>query len=61
VVARRIVVVMLARVLNEEEAEGGDVLAPLSRSSNEFLAGFERQCEGSGVALYRRIAAPLTN
>jgi len=42
-------------VLIEEEAEGGDVLAGLSRSSPNFLAGFERQCEGGGVALYRRM------
>jgi hypothetical protein len=47
-------------VLIEEEAEGGDVLARLSRSTKEFLAGFERQCEGGGVALYRRIASPST-
>ena len=37
-------------VLIDEEAEGGDVLARLSRSSREFLAGFKRECEGGGVA-----------
>ena len=41
-------------VLIEEEAEGGDVIARLSRSSPMFLVGFQRQCEGGGVALYRR-------
>jgi hypothetical protein len=48
-------------VLIEEEAEGGDVLARLARSSTDFLAGFERQCEGGGVALYHRVNAPPTN
>jgi hypothetical protein len=43
-------------VLIEEEAEGGDVLARRARDSTEFLAGFERQCEGGGVALYHRVA-----
>jgi hypothetical protein len=42
-------------MLIEEEAEGGDVLARLSRSFPGFLDGFERECEGGGVALYRRI------
>jgi hypothetical protein len=48
-------------ILIEEHAEGGDVLARLSRRTKEFLAGFERQCEGGGVVLYRRIASPSTN
>jgi hypothetical protein len=48
-------------ILIEEEAEGGDVLARLSRRTKEFLTGFERRCEGGGVALYRRIGAPSTN
>ena len=42
-------------VLIEELAEGGDVLARRRTTSPEFLAGFERQCEGGGVALYRRM------
>ena len=42
-------------VLIEESAEGGDALARLRTSSPTFLAGFERHCEGGGVALYRRI------
>jgi hypothetical protein len=46
-------------VLIEDEAEGGDALARLRRSSPEFLAGFERECEGGGVVLYRRI--PVTS
>ncbi|HXW06943.1 MAG TPA: hypothetical protein VD833_17050 [Vicinamibacterales bacterium] len=41
-------------ILVDEEGEGGDALARLSRASDEFLAGFERVCEGGGVALYRR-------
>jgi hypothetical protein len=41
-------------VLIEEQAEGGDMLAKLRDSSPEFLKGFERVCEGGGVALYRR-------
>lgn len=45
-------------VLIEEHAEGGDVLARLKMNSPTFLAGFERQCEGGGVALYRRTGAP---
>jgi hypothetical protein len=44
-------------VLIEERAEGGDVLARLRDQSAAFLDGFERMCEGGGVALYRRIAA----
>jgi hypothetical protein len=42
-------------ILIEEHAEGGDVLARLARSSTAFLDGFERSCEGGGVALYRRV------
>jgi len=45
-------------VLIEELAEGGDVLARLGRESPEFLSRFTRQCEGGGVALYRRSGAP---
>jgi hypothetical protein len=41
-------------VLIEEQAEGGDLLAGASRQRPEFLAGFDRVCEGGGVALYRR-------
>jgi hypothetical protein len=43
-------------VLIEERAEGGDVLARLRISSPQFLEGFERVCDGGGVALYRRAA-----
>ena len=42
-------------VLIEEFAEGGDVLARRRESSPGFLVGFERHCEGGGVALYRRV------
>jgi hypothetical protein len=45
-------------LLIEEHAEGGDVLARLSRDSSSFLAGFRRECEGGGVALYRRVSTP---
>jgi hypothetical protein len=45
-------------VLIEEEAEGGDLLARHRKSSPEFLTRFDRQCEGGGVALYRRREAP---
>jgi hypothetical protein len=44
-------------ILIEEQAEGGDVLARLRGSSTAFLAGFERRCEGGGVALYQRSKA----
>jgi hypothetical protein len=43
-------------LLMEEYAEGGDVLARLSRESSAFLAAFRRECEGGGVAVYRRMA-----
>jgi hypothetical protein len=42
-------------VLIEEVAEGGDVLARRRESSPGFMRGFERHCEGGGVALYRRV------
>ncbi len=41
-------------VLIEEQAEGGDLLAQRLRDRPDFLAGFDRVCEGGGVALYRR-------
>jgi hypothetical protein len=41
-------------VLIEEKANGGDVLAKLSRENPHFLDGFSRVCEGAGVALYKR-------
>ena len=43
-----------AWILIEEKAEGGDMLARLSRAKPAFLDGYERRCEGAGVALYRR-------
>jgi hypothetical protein len=45
-------------LLMEEHAEGGDVLARLSRESSAFLAAFSRECEGGGMAVYRRLDAP---
>ena len=45
-------------LLMEEHAEGGDVLARLSRESSAFLAAFTRECDGGGVALYRRVMTP---
>jgi hypothetical protein len=41
-------------VLVEERAEGGDILAARQRERPDFLAAFDRVCEGGGVALYRR-------
>jgi hypothetical protein len=41
-------------VLIEERAEGGDILALRQRERPDFLAAFDRLCEGGGVALYRR-------
>lgn len=46
-------------ILIEEHAEGGDVLARLRQRSATFLEGFERVCEGGGVALYQRTATEL--
>ena len=43
-----------AWMLIEEKAEGGDMLARLSRVRPDFLSGYERVCEGAGLALYRR-------
>jgi hypothetical protein len=45
-------------VVIEEQAEGGDVLAKQRNASPAFLAGFEKQCAGGGVVLYRRVVAP---
>jgi hypothetical protein len=44
-----------AWILIEERAEGGDMLAVLSRQHPAFLSGYQRVAEGGGVALYRRI------
>jgi len=44
-------------VLVEEQAEGGDLVAKMSRANPRFLAGFTRLCDGGGVALYHRTAA----
>jgi hypothetical protein len=41
-------------VLIEEKAEGGDMLAHIAREKPSFLDGYERVCEGAGLALYRR-------
>jgi hypothetical protein len=40
-------------ILIEERAEGGDVLAMRAREQPAFLQGFQRVCDGGGVALYR--------
>jgi hypothetical protein len=45
-------------ILIEEEARGGDMLAALARENPHFLDGYERTCEGGGVALYRRLGIP---
>jgi hypothetical protein len=41
-------------ILIEEKAQGGDVLARVSREHPHFLDGYRRACEGAGLALYRR-------
>jgi hypothetical protein len=41
-------------VLIEEKAEGGDMLARLARKRPSFLEGYQRVCEGAGLALYKR-------
>jgi hypothetical protein len=41
-------------VLVEEVAEGGDLIALRQRANPQFLAGYERICDGGNVALYRR-------
>ena len=43
-----------AWILIEEKAEGGDMLAHIARERPVFLEGYERMCEGAGLALYRR-------
>jgi len=47
-------------VLIEEKAEGGDMLARIARERPTFLDGYERVCEGAGLALYRRAAKSPT-
>ena len=41
-------------LLIEEKAEGGDMLARAARERPAFLDGYQRVCEGAGLALYRR-------
>jgi hypothetical protein len=41
-------------ILFEEQSEGGDVLTRWRRRFPELVDGFERVCEGGGVALYRK-------
>jgi hypothetical protein len=38
----------------DEESEGGDWLAGLTRTSSHFLDGFTRVCKAAGIAVYRR-------
>jgi hypothetical protein len=45
-------------VLIDEEAGARDLLARHRKSSPEFLAAFDRQCDGGGVALYQRRETP---
>lgn len=42
-------------ILFEEKAEGGDMLTARRRAWPSFVDGFDRVCEGGGVALYRRV------
>ena len=41
-------------IVIEEQAEGGDMLFQRSHDRPDFLAAYDRVCEGGGVALYRR-------
>jgi len=41
-------------MLVEEQAEGGDILAQLTRRRPSFSDGMTRICDGGGVALYRK-------
>ena len=41
-------------VLIEEAAEGGDMLFQRHKASPQFLAAYDRICEGGNVALYKR-------
>jgi hypothetical protein len=41
-------------VMVEERAEGGDMLYQKQQSWPQFLAGYDRVCEGGNVALYKR-------
>ena len=43
-----------AWMLIEEKAEGGDMLALRARERPLFLKGYDRVCEGAGLALYKR-------
>jgi hypothetical protein len=41
-------------ILIEEKAEGGDMLARRAREQPSFLEGYQRVCDGAGLALYAR-------
>ncbi len=41
-------------LLIEEKAEGGDMLAQRARQNPAFLEGYDRVCDGAGLALYHR-------
>ena len=43
-----------AWILIEEKAEGGDMLARITRERPWFLDGYSRTCEGAGLVLYKR-------
>jgi len=47
-------------ILIEEKAQGGDMLAKIARERPGFLTGYQRVCDGAGVALYRRLAEGST-
>ncbi len=42
-------------MLIEEKAQGGDMLAKIARDRPAFLDGYQRVCDGAGMALYRRV------
>ena len=47
-------------MLIEEKAQGGDMLARIARDRPAFLDGYQRVCEGAGMALYRRVTTSNT-
>jgi len=47
-------------MLIEEKAQGGDMLAKIARDRPAFLGGYQRVCEGAGMALYRRVTKNTT-
>jgi hypothetical protein len=47
-------------MLIEEKAQDGDMLAKIARDRPGFLDGYQRVCEGAGMALFRRVTKNST-